>query len=87
MLAGTGNELKIVEKPTSICGTSENFLLCADDAQRGILQVTLHQNGVGIVGARVKLVSCLTGDHTRRAYVTAVDLDSGLYNGNLSSLE
>ena len=42
MLAGTGNELKIVEKPTSICGASENFLLCADDAQRGILQVTLH---------------------------------------------
>ena len=31
-----------LEKPTSICDASENFLLCADDAQRGILQVTLH---------------------------------------------
>ena len=31
-----------LEKPTSICGASENFLLCADDAQGGILHVTLH---------------------------------------------
>ena len=31
-----------LKKPTSICDASENFLLSADVAQRGILQVTFH---------------------------------------------
>ena len=30
-----------LEKPTSICGASEDILLCADDTQRGVFQVRL----------------------------------------------
>ena len=50
-----------LEKPTSICAASENTLLCANDAQRGIIQVTLHYNGVGTAGTVLKLVTYPTG--------------------------
>ena len=36
-----------LEKPTSICAASENIMLCADDPQKGIIQVMLHYSGVG----------------------------------------
>ena len=84
-----------LEKPTSICSASENILLCADDAQRGIIQVTLHYNGVGIAGTGMKLVNYPTGISnivsmdvlTQRAYFAAVGVVGGLYVCNLSSLE
>ena len=84
-----------LEKPTSICAAGGNILLCANDAQRRIIQVTLHYNGVGIAGTGVKLVTYPTGISnvismevlTQRAYFAAVGLDSGFYVCNLSSLE
>ena len=48
-----------LEKPTSICAASKNILLCAYDAERGIIQVTLHYNG--IAGTGVKFVTYPTG--------------------------
>ncbi|PFX22410.1 hypothetical protein AWC38_SpisGene13069, partial [Stylophora pistillata] len=84
-----------LEKPTSTCAASENILLCADDAQREIIQVTLHYNGVGIAGIGVRLVTYPPGILNiismevlkQRAYFAAVGLDSGLYACDLSSLE
>ena len=48
-----------LEKLTSICAASEHILLY--NAQRGIIQVTLHYNGVGIAGTGVKFVTYPTG--------------------------
>ena len=70
-------------------------LLCADDARRGIIQVTLHYNGVGIAGTGVRLVTYPTGISNiisievlkQIAYFAAVGLDGGLYICDLSSLE
>ncbi|PFX14849.1 Sushi, von Willebrand factor type A, EGF and pentraxin domain-containing protein 1 [Stylophora pistillata] len=84
-----------LEKPTSTCAASENILLCADDAQREIIQVTLHYNGVGIARTGVRLVTYPTGILNiistevlkQRAYFAAVGLDGGLYVCDLSSFE
>ena len=84
-----------LEKPTSICAASEDILLCADDAQRGIIQVTLHCNGVGIAGTGLKLVTYPTSISnviskevlSQRAYFAAFDLDGELYVCKPISLE
>jgi len=84
-----------LEKPTSICAASEDILLCADDTQRGVFQVRLHYNGVGISGTEMKLVNYLTGISSvlsmevfkRKVYFAAVGVVGGLYVWNLSSLE
>ena len=46
-----------LEKPTSICAAGEDLLLCTDNTQRGVFQVRLHYNGVGISGTGMKLVT------------------------------
>ena len=84
-----------LEKPTSICAASEDILLCADDTQRGVFQVQLHYNGVGISGTGMKLVNYPTGISSvlsmevleRKVYFAAVGAVGGLYVYNLSSLE
>ena len=84
-----------LEKPTSICAASEDILLCADDAQRGIIQVTLHCNGIGIAGTGLKLVTYPTSISnviskevlSQRAYFAAFDLDGELYVCKPISLE
>ena len=50
-----------LQKPSSICSASQDILLCADDTQRGIIQVSLNYNGVGIAGTGLKLVNYPTG--------------------------
>ena len=84
-----------LEKPTSICAVSEDILLCADDTQRGVFQVQLHYNGVGISGTGMKLVNYPTGISSvlsmevleRKVYFAAVGAVGSLYVYNLSSLE
>ena len=84
------------EKPTSICGAIEDILLCADDTQRGVFQVRLHYNGVGISGTGMKLVNYPTGISSvllsmevfkRKVYFAAAGVVRGLYVCNLPSLE
>ena len=84
-----------LEKPSSICAASEDILLCADDTQRSIFQLSLNYNGVGIAGTGTKLVNYPTGVTSvlsmevleRKAYFAAVGDVGGLYVCNLSSLE
>lgn len=45
-----------LSKPSAVCIASDDVLLCADDGQKSILQVTLEKDGVTINGKAVKLV-------------------------------
>ena len=84
-----------LQKPSPICSASQDILLCADDAQRGIIQVSLNYNGVGIAGTGLKLVNYPTGITSvlsmdvleQKAYFAADGELGGLYVCDLSSLE
>ena len=77
-----------LEKPTSICAASKNILLCAYDAERGIIQVTLHYNGIAGTGVKFvtypagisKVISWKFSHKAQRAYFAVVGVDSGFYN-------
>ena len=45
-----------LRNPSAICVASDEVLLCADDDQRAIFQVTLEKGGVTIRGKSLKLV-------------------------------
>ena len=70
-------------------------MLCTDDCHRGIIQVKLEYNGVGIAGAGLRLVdysadvsSIESMDILRQSvYFAAVGVFGGLYVCNLSSLK
>ena len=84
-----------LQKPYSICSASQDLLLCADDTQRGIFQVSLNYNGVGIAGTGPLIVNYPTGITSvpsvevleQKAYFTADGEVGGLYVCDLLSLE